>query len=82
MVCQSCYNKTKNKRKNNDNNTLIQNQQRKIEKNKNYVNTPSGSIYENHACFGIGLRTFGKTFYMLKTFEKIGNKRSIQKIMR
>ena len=76
-VCKSCYNT--NRRKNNSN-TLFQNQQPKI---KNVLNiNPSVSTYENHAYVVIGPGNVGKTYYMLKELEKVGNKRSIKIITR
>ena len=79
-VCKSCYNK---KRRKSNNNTKIQNQQPKIEKiNDNNINNPSVSTYENHAYLVIGPRNVGKTYYMLKILEKIGNRRPIQIITR
>ena len=44
--------------------------------NKNDTN-PNVSTFEKHAYFVIGPRNFGKTFYMVKVLEKIGNKRPI-----
>ena len=75
-VCKSCY--KKNRRKNNK-----QNLQPKIEhvNNNNYINI-SVPVYENHACVVIGPRNVGKTYYMLKMLEKIGNKRPIHIITR
>ena len=79
-ICKSCYNK--NRRKTN-NNTIIQNQQPKIDKiNNNNVNNPNVSTYENHAIVVIGPRNVGKTYYMLKILENIGNKRPIHIITR
>ena len=79
-VCKSCYNK--NRRKNN-NDTLIQNQQPKIAKiNKNNDNNPNVSTFENHAYVVIGPRDVGKTYCMLKKLEKIGKKRPIHIITR
>ena len=78
-VCKSCY--LKNRRKNN-NNTLIQNQQPEIDKiNDNSDNNPNVAMYENHACVVIGPRNVGKTYYVLKMLEKIG-KRPIHIITR
>ena len=85
-VCKSCCNKNRRKDKSN---TIIKNeigtstQQPKIEniKNSNHIK-PSVSTYENHACVVISPRNFGKTFYMLKVLEKIGNKRPIHIITR
>ena len=75
-VCKKCYNK--NRRKNNK-----QNHQPKIEHvyNNNDSNN-SVPTYENHACVVIGPQNVGKTFYMLKMLEKIGNKRPIHIITR
>ena len=88
-VCKTCY--EKNKRKNN-NDTLLPNkintcyQQRNIENvnNKkpkiiiNKDNNPNVSTYENHRHVVIGPSNLGKTYYMHKIVEKIGNKRPIQ----
>ena len=64
-VCKSCYNRNKNKRKNNDNNTLIQ--PSKIDKiNNNNDIIPNDETYENHACVVIGPRNVGKTYYSSK----------------
>ena len=76
-VCKSCYNK--NRRKNN-NNTTIQNQQPKIDKNKD--NNPNVSTYQNHVYVVFDPRNVGKTYYMLKIFEKKGIKRPIHIITR
>ena len=68
MNClQNCY---INKRRKNNNNSLIQNHPPKIDINNNTDNSSNVSIYENHAHVVIG----SKTYYMLKIFEKIGNK--------
>ena len=78
-VCKNCYNK--NKRKNNDTlptkkiNTSYQ--QPDIENVNNKV-----SKYENHRHVVIGPTNVGKTYYMLKVLEKIGNKRPIHIIIR
>ena len=66
-VCKTCCNK--NKRKNNID---------KLPPNKN----PNLSTYENRANVIIGPRNVGKTYYMLKVLEKIGNKRPIHIITR
>ena len=79
-VCKTCYNK--NKRKNN-NNTLPPNkintsyQQPNIENVNNKV-----SKFENHRYVIIGPSNIGKTYYMLKKLEKIGDKRPIHIITR
>ena len=80
-ICKKCHNE--NRRKNNSN-TINENeivttpQQTKIDKsNNNNVST-----FENHACVVIGPRNVGKTHYMLKVLEKIGNQRPIHIITR
>ena len=79
-VCKSCYNKKKRK---NEYNTLPTNkintshQQPDIENvNKNV------SKIENHRHVVIGPSNVGKTYYMIKVLEKIGNQRPIHIITR
>ena len=85
-VCKTCYNK--NKRKNNINtlppNKNIENvDNKKIPKNiNNKDNNTNLSTYENHRHVVIGPSNVGKTFYLLKILEKIGNKRPIHIITR
>ena len=43
---------------------------------------PNVKTYENHACVIVGPRNVGKTYYMLKVLEKIGNQRPIHIITR
>ena len=73
------------------NNDLIQNEfitsnhNSKIENvnnNKNNVNSPNVSTYENHAYVVIGPRNVGQTYYMLKMLERKGNRRPIHIITR
>ena len=79
-VCKSCYNKNRGKL---NHNTIIQNQQAKIDKiNKNNDSNPNVSTYGNHAYVVIGPRNVGKRYYMLKILEKIRNKRPIHIITR
>ena len=79
--CKKCHNA--NRRKNNMN-TIAENeivttpQQTKIDK----INNNNVSTFENHACVVIGPRNVGKTYYMLKLLENIGNKRPIRIITR
>ena len=79
-VCKSCYNKKKRK---NGYNTLPTNrintsyQQPDIENVNNKV-----SKLENHRHVVIGPSNVGKTYYMLKILEKIGNQRPIHIITR
>ena len=59
-VCKSWYNK--NRRKSNKN-TMMQNQQPKIDKiNNNSDSSHNISTDENHVCVVIGLRNVGKTY--------------------
>ena len=80
-ICKKCHNE--NRRKNNIN-TITENeidstpQQPKIDK----INNNNVSTYENHANVNIGPRNVGKTYYMLKVLEKIGNQRPIHIITR
>ena len=73
-ICKKSHNE--NRRKNN-NNSITENeiattpQQPKIDK----INNNKVSTYENCANVVIGPRNVGKTYYMLKVLEKIGNKR-------
>ena len=64
---------------------MIQNQQPKIENvnnNKNNDNNPNASTYESNAFVFIGPGNVGKTSYMLKVVERIGNRRPIHMITR
>ena len=56
-----------------------------IEKPKIDINNKKINIvskFEKHACVFVGPRNVGKTYYMLKILEKIGNKRPIHIITR
>ena len=81
LFVKKCH--SENRRKNNDN-TITENeiattpQQPKIDK----INNNNVSTYENHAYVVIGPRNVGKTYYMLKVLEKIGNRRPIHIITR
>ena len=85
-VCKICYNI--NERKNNNiiltPNKNIENvdNKKKQKNNNNKDNNPNLSSYENRANVVIGPRNVGKTYYMLKVLEKIGNKRPINIITR
>ena len=79
-IRKNCYNKSRRK---NNNNTVTQNQQPKIDKTNNTnVKNPNVSTYENHAYVVIGPRNVHKTYYMLKILEKIVNQRPIIEITR
>ena len=74
-ICKKCYNE--NRRKNNK--TLPPN----IESvNNNNNNNDIVSTYENHRHVVIVPSNVGKTYYMLKVLEKIGDKRPIHIITR
>ena len=83
-VCKSCYNISKRK---NNNVTLPTNkintsyQQPNIQ-NVSNINNDIVSTYENHRHVIFGPSNVGKTYYMLKVLEKIGNKRPINIITR
>ena len=71
------------RRKNKNNNTLIHNQQPKIDNvNKNNDNNTTLPAYENHRNINVGPSKVGRTYYMLKILEKKGNKRPIHIITR
>ena len=80
-ICRKCHNE--NRRKNN-NNTITENeidttpQQSKIDK----IIINNVSTFENRANVIIGPRNVGKSYYMLKVLEKIGNERPIHIITR
>ena len=80
-VCKSCYNKSKRK---NNINTLPQNKNNTSYQQPNIenVNNKNFSTYENQANVIIGPRNVGKTYYMLKVLEKLGNKKPIHIITR
>ena len=75
-VCKSCYNKSRRKNTSIEKKIDTTTQQPKIDKINNV------STYENRANVIIGPRNVGKTFYMLKILEKIGNQRPIRIITR
>ena len=85
-VCKSCYNK--NRRKNNNNTSHQQpniensNNKKKLKIINNKDINPNVLTYENHRHVVIGPSNVGKTYYMLKILEKIGNKRPIHIITR
>ena len=85
-VCKTCYNIGKRK-----NNKIIltpndiKTTSNKLDKNIENVNNNNNDIvssYENRANVVIGGRNLGKTSYMLKVLEKIGNQRPIHIITR
>ena len=79
-VCKSCY--IISRRKNNIN-TLPPNKNNTSYQQPNIENVNNdASTYENHRHVVIGPSNVGKTYYMLKVLEKIGNKRPINIITR
>ena len=77
-VCKTCYNKNKRK-----NNIITLPPNKNIGNvNKNKDNNPDVLTYENHRHVVIGPSNVGKTYYMLKILEKIGNQRPIHIITR
>ena len=79
-VCKTCYNK--NKRKNNID-TLPTKKINTSYQHPNVENVNNKvSKYENHRHVIIGPSSVGKTFYMLKVLEKIGDKRPMHIITR
>ena len=80
-ICKDCHNEY---RKKNNINTITENendttpQQPKFDK----INNNNVSTFENYAGVVIGPRNVGKTYYILKILEKIGNKRPIHIITR
>ena len=82
-VCKSCYEKNKRKKNNNaliGTEIITSHQQPKndnVNNNNDNVNNPNLSTYENHAFVVFGTENVGKTYYMLRIQEKIGNQRPI-----
>ena len=56
--------------------------EREHQSDVNSDNNTNVETYDNHAYVVIGPRNVGKTFYMLKMLEKIGDKRPIHIITR
>ena len=82
-ICKKCHNE--NRRKNN--NTLPPNienvnNKKKLKINSNNNNNDIVSKFENHRHVIIGPSNVGKTYYMLKLLEKIGDQRPIHIITR
>ena len=83
-VCKICYNKNRrrnhqpesdDKKKRKCDDSMNKTEKPKIDNVNKKNNVPK---YENQAYVVIGPRSVGKTYYMLKVLEKIGNKRPIQ----
>ena len=78
---QKCHNENRRK---NTNNTITENEidTTPLEPKINKTINNNVSKFENRANVVIGPRNVGKTYYMLKVLEKIGNKRRIHIITR
>ena len=77
-ICKNCYNINRKKYNNKE-------KKRKVDNSVDNVNNPNNNIvskFENHRHVIIGPSNVGKTYYMLKILEKIGNKRPINIITR
>ena len=80
-ICKNCYNMNRKKYNNKEKKRKFDDSVNKIEKPKiDKINNVS--TYENRANVIIGPRNVGKTFYMVKILEKIGNQRPIHIITR
>ena len=80
-ICKICYNINRKKYNNKEKKRKYDNSVNKID-NVNIVNNDIVSTYENHRHVIIGPSNVGKTFYMLKVLEKIGDKRPVHIITR
>ena len=77
-ICKNCYNINRKKYNNKE-------KKRKVDNSVDNVNNPNNnnvSKSENHRHVIIGPSNVGKTYYMLKVLERIGNKRPINIITR
>ena len=80
-MCKNCYNMNRKKYNNKEKKRKFDDSVDKID-NVNNNNNDIVSTYENHRHVVIGPSNVGKTYYMLKILEKIGNKRPIHIITR
>ena len=80
-ICKICDNINRKKYNNKEKKRKYDNSVNKID-NVNNTNNDIVSKFENHRHVIIGPSNVGKTFYMLKVLEKIGNKRPIHIITR
>ena len=85
-ICKNCYNINRKKYTINKKKRKTDDSVKNIEKPKtiNVNNNVNNNVskYENHRHVVIGPSNVGKTYYMLKILEKIGNKRPIHIITR
>ena len=81
-ICKNCYNKSRKNYNDNENKRKTEDSMNSIKKPK--IDNINNNVltYENHRQVAIGPSNVGKTFYMLKILEKIGNKRPIHIITR
>ena len=81
-ICKNCYNMNRKKYNNKEKKRKFDDSVNKIEKPKIDNVNNIVSKFENHRYVVIGPSNVGKTSYMLKVLEKIGNKRPIHIITR
>ena len=83
-ICKNCYNINRTKSNNKEKKRKYDDSVNNIEKPKigNVNNKINDLTNKNHRHVIIGPSNVGKTYYMLKIFEKIGNKRPIHIITR
>ena len=82
-ICKICYNINRKKYVINEKKRKFDNSVNKIKiDNVNKTNNDIVSTYENHRHVVVGRSNVGKTYYMIKVLEKIGNKRPIHIITR
>ena len=81
-ICKNCYNINGKKYNNNEKKRKFYGSVNKIEKPKIDNVNKIVSKFENHRHVIIGPSNVGKTYYMLKVLEKIGNQRPIHRITR
>ena len=85
-ICKNCYNINRKNYNNKEKKRKFDDSVNKIEKpkivNLNNANYNIVSKFENRANVIIGPRNVGKTYYILKVLEKIGNKRPVRIITR
>ena len=81
-ICKKCHNENRRKNNNTLPNVENVNNKKKLKINSSNNNNDIVSKFENHRHVIIGPSNVGKTYYMLKVLEKIGNKRPIHIITR
>ena len=84
-ICKNCYNINRKKYNNNEKNRKFDDSVNKKKSKIDNVNNAINNIvsnFTNRANVIIGARTVGKTYYILKVLEKIGNKRPVHIITR